>query len=90
MGKRKFMNFGNELKQLHQIYKDLYDDESRVIFEARYKYSMGSISWAQMCNNIFPYLKNKPWHSLGFVDYFESYEAAKQAEYIIFGAGDRG
>lgn len=84
------MDFGTKLKQLHQIYESLYDEESKAIFEARYKYSMGCISWAQMCDSIFPYIKNRQWHSIGFTNYFHSYEDAKQAEYIIFGAGDRG
>lgn len=84
------MSFENELKQLYQLYDALYDEESKVIFESRYKYSMGLINWAQMCDRIFPYIKNKRWHNIGFLDYFKSYSDAKQAEYLIFGAGDRG
>lgn len=84
------MSFGNELKQLSVIYDSLYDEESKAVFEARYKYSLGAITWAQMCDIIFPFIKDKDWHNIGFVDYFQSYNHALQSEYIIFGAGDRG
>mgnify|MGYP000548122692 CR=1 FL=1 len=84
------MKFRDELKQLLEIYDSLYDEESRKIFEARYKYAMGCISWSQMCDAIFPYIKKKEWHDLGLVDYFNSFEEAKKAEYVIFGAGERG
>lgn len=84
------MKFGQQLKSYYELYSSLYDEESKVILEARFKYNLGGISWKEMCDAFFPYIKNRKWKYISLFDYFENREDVKNKRYIIFGVGDRG
>ena len=84
------MDFGQQLKNYYELYSSLYDEESRVIFEARFNYSMGRISWREMCDIFFSYIVDNKWNYISLFDHFKNYDEAKNTKYIIFGAGDRG